>query len=381
MYIDTNYVYDSFRASYYISNCLNNCHNHGKCVGHQCVCHGEWVGPDCEDEVCSNKSGDLQSQWKCIKGLCHCEKGYSGRLRDLHEQPPGGNWRWLATDAEAVLHHKNEDEAKLCVRNILYTLAESNLHQRQRRNSQLLTAVSINSTDEEWSRDESIYRISWPVCYVEIEAEWELIHPSGGKKLDVRLAAHTTVYYKATNSLIVFGGIMTSVTRFSKLSDRIFAFQLDKLHWTEILYPRTALRDTNIPMTMLTLVGNKLDLLSERAVSREEAYVFATSIGASNFEISAGYLARNQILVHMQLETSPQHHETVKGRNNANLLSIMERTQTKTIAEYERPYPAGVKPNNNKRKRDLHISPKPMTTIFVALPKNIDGRKLFENKE
>uniref|UniRef100_A0A1B0AYR2 Uncharacterized protein n=1 Tax=Glossina palpalis gambiensis TaxID=67801 RepID=A0A1B0AYR2_9MUSC len=38
---------------------------------------------------------------------------------------------------------------------------------------------------------------------------------------------------------------------------------------------------------ILTLVGNKLDLVSERAVSREEAYLFATSIGASYFEISA----------------------------------------------------------------------------------------------
>lgn len=79
------------------------------------------------------------------------------------------------------------------------------------------------------------------------DGQWEFVHPRGGKSLDVRLAAHSTVYYSATNSLIVFGGIMSSLARFSKLSDRIFAFQLDKWHWTEILYPRTALRDTNIP--------------------------------------------------------------------------------------------------------------------------------------
>lgn len=77
--------------------------------------------------------------------------------------------------------------------------------------------------------------------------QWKLIKPHGGKQLDVRLAAHTTVYYRSSNSLIIFGGIMTSLARFSKLSDRIFAFQIDKYHWTEILYPRTALRDTNIP--------------------------------------------------------------------------------------------------------------------------------------
>ncbi|XP_053958137.1 protein bicaudal C [Anastrepha ludens] len=39
----------------------------------------------------------------------------------------------------------------------------------------------------------------------------------------------------------------------------------------------------------------------------------------------------NQILVQMQLEISPQHHEIVKGKNNSNLLGIMERTRTKII--------------------------------------------------
>ncbi|XP_030384738.1 multiple epidermal growth factor-like domains protein 8 [Scaptodrosophila lebanonensis] len=416
MYSDTNYVLDGFRASYYISNCLNNCHNHGKCVGHQCVCHGEWVGPDCEDEACPHKCGESQGRGKCQKSICHCASGYSGRLCDLNDNPTGSSWRWLATDAEgmtpraahsavymededalyvfggydlnnvistlqvyrfntsqwedewgiplqsrrhfyhphkidhtllkAVLQHKNEDEAKLWglnsdvsfFRNILYTLAESNLHQRRTRSSLPLTTVNANSTDEElteyledileevtnkphgryghaadrvpggfaiyggkhangsfyndlwhynntesggkWKQmainsvvrppalarhtlttangylylfggslqtgefSSSIYCIQLPLSE---QSQWEIVHPRGGKMLDVRLAAHTTVYYKATNSLIVFGGIMTSLARFSKLSDRIFAFQLDQLHWTEILYPRTALRDTNIP--------------------------------------------------------------------------------------------------------------------------------------
>ncbi|KAH8324231.1 hypothetical protein KR074_001932 [Drosophila pseudoananassae] len=422
MYSDTNYVLDGFRASYYISNCLNNCHNHGKCVGHQCVCHGEWVGPDCEDEACPKRCGESQGRGQCQKSICHCSRGYSGRLCDLSDHPAGSSWRWLATDAEgmtpraahtavymededalyvfggydlnnvintlqiyrfsssqwedewgialqsrrhfyhphkidhtllkAVLQHKNEDEAKLWglnsdisfFRNILYTLAESNLHQRRTRSSLPLTIVNVNSTDEDlkgylgdilggdilegvtdhkpngryghaadrvpggfvifggkhangsfysdlwlynntesgqkWKQmairsvvkppavarhtlntagkylylfggsletgefSSSVYRIPLPLTE---DSQWELVQPRGGKTLDVRLAAHSTVYYKATNSLIVFGGIMTSLARFSKLSDRIFAFQLDQFHWTEILYPRTALRDTNIP--------------------------------------------------------------------------------------------------------------------------------------
>ncbi|EDW57610.2 uncharacterized protein Dvir_GJ18051 [Drosophila virilis] len=39
----------------------------------------------------------------------------------------------------------------------------------------------------------------------------------------------------------------------------------------------------------------------------------------------------SQILVNVQMEISPQHHEIVKGKNNVNLLSIMDRTQTKII--------------------------------------------------
>lgn len=37
----------------------------------------------------------------------------------------------------------------------------------------------------------------------------------------------------------------------------------------------------------LTLVGNKIDLEKNRAVSREEAFVYATSINGAYFETSA----------------------------------------------------------------------------------------------
>lgn len=58
---------------------------------------------------------------------------------------------------KAVLQHKNEDEAKLwglksdisIFRNILYTLSETNLHQRRVRSSKLLNNININSTDDE----------------------------------------------------------------------------------------------------------------------------------------------------------------------------------------------------------------------------------------
>ncbi|XP_026842270.1 ras-related protein Rab-21 isoform X2 [Drosophila persimilis] len=44
-------------------------------------------------------------------------------------------------------------------------------------------------------------------------------------------------------------------------------------------------RNVQDPM-ILTLVGNKMDMQAQRAVSRDEAFLFATSIGATYFETS-----------------------------------------------------------------------------------------------
>ncbi|XP_076271195.1 multiple EGF like domains 8 isoform X2 [Rhynchophorus ferrugineus] len=77
--------------------------------------------------------------------------------------------------------------------------------------------------------------------------QWELVRARGGKQLDIRVVAHTTVYHKATNSLIVYGGIAAGLARFSKLSDKMFAFQLDHRHWTEIHYTREHLREKFVP--------------------------------------------------------------------------------------------------------------------------------------
>lgn len=53
---------------------------------------------------------------------------------------------------------------------------------------------------------------------------------------------------------------MAGVARFSKLSDRMFAFHLTERYWTEIQYPRTPLRDAYIPRERAfhtsTIVGN-----------------------------------------------------------------------------------------------------------------------------
>ncbi|XP_034236737.1 multiple epidermal growth factor-like domains protein 8 [Thrips palmi] len=92
--------------------------------------------------------------------------------------------------------------------------------------------------------------------------QWELVHPRGGKELDVRVVAHSTVYHPASNSLLVYGGVVAGVKRFSKLSDRMFAFQLDARHWSELHYPRAHLPETYVPRERAfhtsTIIGNYL---------------------------------------------------------------------------------------------------------------------------
>lgn len=101
------------------------------------------------------------------------------------------------------------------------------------------------------------------------EEQWEEIIPRGGKTLDIRVVAHSTVYHEDSNSLIVYGGIVAGVARFSKLSDRMFAFNLNELHWTEILYPRSkenyiprerAFHSTNIVGNYLVVFGEWLEI-------------------------------------------------------------------------------------------------------------------------
>lgn len=104
------------------------------------------------------------------------------------------------------------------------------------------------------------------------EDQWQEVHIRGGKSLDVRVVAHTTIYHQPSNSLIVYGGVVVNVARFSKLSDRMFAFHLDNLHWTEIHYPRMQLRDAYIP--------------------RERAFHTATAIG-NYMIVFGGYTHRH----------------------------------------------------------------------------------------
>lgn len=96
----------------------------------------------------------------------------------------------------------------------------------------------------------------------ESKEQWRHVRPRGGKELDVRVVAHTAVYHSRSNSLLIYGGVMAGLARYSKLSDRMFLFKLSSLHWAEIHYPRAHLRDTYVPRERAfhtsTILGNYL---------------------------------------------------------------------------------------------------------------------------
>lgn len=99
-----------------------------------------------------------------------------------------------------------------------------------------------STVDGEFSS--KLYKINLSITDDE---SWQYVQPRGGKELDVKVVAHSTVYHAPSNSLLVYGGVVASVARFSKLSDRMFAFQIDSKHWTELHYPIEHLRESFVP--------------------------------------------------------------------------------------------------------------------------------------
>lgn len=98
LYSDTNYVLEGFKAEFRVSNCPNNCSGQGKCVGHQCVCHGDWIGTDCSLHACPDACGLAEGRGMCLKEHCRCNEGFSGKSCSLHShEPPGNEWHWMST--------------------------------------------------------------------------------------------------------------------------------------------------------------------------------------------------------------------------------------------------------------------------------------------
>lgn len=51
----------------------NNCSNRGKCVGHQCVCKGDWIAKDCSVHACPDDCGVSEGRGICTKEHCRCK--------------------------------------------------------------------------------------------------------------------------------------------------------------------------------------------------------------------------------------------------------------------------------------------------------------------
>lgn len=388
LYSDTNYVLDGFRAEFSITDCPNNCSNHGLCFDHSCACENAWGGHDCSRILCPEGCG---GHGHCKKGEhCLCNRFYSGQACDLYEQDSIGNkWHWLshsdrglqsrAAHSAVYIEHNDSlyvfggynlntvlanlevyhfqtstwkdengnisdkalqtsiapgaipkliDQAsqdwqdkwglpgKSFLRNLLYSVSDNSTPVRRRQRHSRVPEVHIKPapryghaacaimrgfamyggklsngslSNELWYYDvqqrqwelRGIFSIFQPpkltrhtlTCVENVmylfggstengefssslyrlellhnkQENWQELKPRGGKQLDVRVVAHTSIYHARTRSLIVYGGIVAGVARFSKLSDRMFAFQLDNRHWTEIHYTREHLREKFVP--------------------------------------------------------------------------------------------------------------------------------------
>ncbi|XP_021929069.1 multiple epidermal growth factor-like domains protein 8 [Zootermopsis nevadensis] len=119
LYSDTNYVLDGFRAEFFVTNCPNNCSDHGMCSPlHKCYCEGTWGGHDCGLDLCPEGCGKDLHRGECKMNRCRCEPGYSGQACSLYRADQSGNkWHWLSHSdggltpraAHTAVYHKETD--------------------------------------------------------------------------------------------------------------------------------------------------------------------------------------------------------------------------------------------------------------------------------
>jgi len=59
-----------------ISDCPNDCNNHGNCIDGFCICDEKWSGNDCSVPKCHN---NCNNNGNCIEGgICKCYDGFEG---------------------------------------------------------------------------------------------------------------------------------------------------------------------------------------------------------------------------------------------------------------------------------------------------------------
>lgn len=107
LYSDTNYVLEGFSAEYSITDCPQNCSNHGHCINHTCVCEVAFTGEACEFEACPDQCGFTESRGWCEKidgqYQCVCSQGFMGLDCGLDTKSSVGNaWHTLNHGNQAL---------------------------------------------------------------------------------------------------------------------------------------------------------------------------------------------------------------------------------------------------------------------------------------
>ena len=146
---DTNYVLSGFEAEYKLSDCPQDCSNHGTCLEHNCQCDPGWTGPLCSRETCPDDCGNPTGKGFCDEksSKCMCNPGFSGIDCSLDEQNYIGNtWHYLAKSDDIFIAKTGHTSVYSAKHDRLFTYGGYDL------NSVLDTFTTYNFNSSTWSQ-------------------------------------------------------------------------------------------------------------------------------------------------------------------------------------------------------------------------------------
>ncbi|XP_076035463.1 multiple EGF like domains 8 [Oratosquilla oratoria] len=169
--------------------------------------------------------------------------GHAMERYDQHVALFGGKLESGEVSSELWLYNTTTSEWRL--------IESENDNENPSQNPPGLMWASLTLVDETWlylfggslnhgEFTSSLYRIN-----LSADRKWQKVEVRGGNELQARVVGHSTVFHPESRSLLVYGGIMVDIARFSKLSDNLLVFDVDEQYWSEIKYPRGLRTQTN----------------------------------------------------------------------------------------------------------------------------------------
>lgn len=167
----------------------NNCSNRGKCVGHQCVCKGDWIAKDCSIHACPDSCGVGDGRGICSKEHCRCKlvskldtkfsihfqkskrkkkskcnflfisvQGYSGKSCSLHiDNNVENEWHYLASAYSGLTARAAHSAIYVRETDSLYVYGGHNLND-------ILGALQVCFNQKKKKKYEKIHLYSPEIC-------------------------------------------------------------------------------------------------------------------------------------------------------------------------------------------------------------------------